>query len=252
MLDYVADAASELLPSVTTADAPDIVLKKLLAGVARAKGRFGATIVAQMLRGSRAKKVKQFNLDQLSTHGILSDLQQQDIVELLDVVTRHGMLVRNEYGALGLTELGGEVMRDQADPPEAFSQQWSLIVTPRASRGAAGSGRSGSSTRRRTTTGSTIDETLALLQEGNDYREVASLRDIQPRTILNHMMQLAERGESLDVAGEVRDDVLVALRTHAADWTTDNALRPLKDALPMNCSYDELKLALVALLMERS
>jgi cell division protease FtsH len=45
----------------------------VLSGVARAQGRFGKVIVAQMLCGSKATKVVRFRLDQLSTFGLLGD-----------------------------------------------------------------------------------------------------------------------------------------------------------------------------------
>lgn len=250
-LDYALAAMEELSRQVVARDESDVVMKKLLAGVARARGRFGAHLVAQMLRGSTAKRVRETSLDRLSTYGILSDLLQDDIVHLLDLLTRYGLLARNEYGAISLTDRGGEVMRDQVKPASGLATEWEMTMSRGRGSDAPTSSRSGGSTRVRTTTGSTHDETLALLDEGNDFRQVAVLRGIQPRTILNHMVELAARGDAVDVTADVRADVVDALRVHAADWTTDDALRPLKEALPMECSYDELKLGLVAYLQER-
>ena len=47
------------------------VIQKILSGVARAKGRFGKTAVAQMLAGSDSEKMARSGLQQLSTFGVL-------------------------------------------------------------------------------------------------------------------------------------------------------------------------------------
>ena len=47
-----------------------------LSGVARAKGRFGKTIVAQMLTGSASEKMDRSGLKRLSTYGILTTFRQ--------------------------------------------------------------------------------------------------------------------------------------------------------------------------------
>ncbi|MEM1350485.1 MAG: RecQ family ATP-dependent DNA helicase, partial [Myxococcota bacterium] len=94
------------------------LVQKVLSGVARARGRCGAHLIAQSLRGSRAKKVKQFGLDRLSTYGVVSYLKQPDIVSLLDQFLRHDLIKRNQHGAISLTELGNTVMHDPEQAPD--------------------------------------------------------------------------------------------------------------------------------------
>jgi ATP-dependent DNA helicase RecQ len=99
----------------------EIALKKLLSGVARARGKWGAHAVAGMLRGSRAKKIKKGGLHRLSTHGILSEVKQDDLVHLLDLLARHGLVSRNQHGCLLLTDEGRGVMLDEVDPGAALT-----------------------------------------------------------------------------------------------------------------------------------
>jgi ATP-dependent DNA helicase RecQ len=61
-----------------------------LSGVARTHGRIGKTLVAQMLKGSTQKKLKNLALDRLSTFGLLKKLRTDDIVELLEFLIDNG------------------------------------------------------------------------------------------------------------------------------------------------------------------
>ncbi|MEX2561303.1 MAG: RecQ family ATP-dependent DNA helicase, partial [Pirellulales bacterium] len=55
-------------------------IRKALSGVARARGRFGKHLIAQMLCGSNAAKVKRNGLHLLTTHGLLSQWKQEVVV----------------------------------------------------------------------------------------------------------------------------------------------------------------------------
>lgn len=65
-----------------------------LSGVARAQGRFGKTLIAQMLCGSESKKVK--SLAKLSTFGLLAGLRQADVSGLLEWLIKSGYLKQVE------------------------------------------------------------------------------------------------------------------------------------------------------------
>jgi ATP-dependent DNA helicase RecQ len=60
------------------------------------KERFGAALVAQVLKGSRNKKVLQFGLDRLSTYGIMKEYTEKEIKDMINVLIAEGYL--------GLTE----------------------------------------------------------------------------------------------------------------------------------------------------
>jgi ATP-dependent DNA helicase RecQ len=90
----------------------------VLSGVARAHGRFGKQVIAQMLCGATTAKVTKFRLDRLSTYGLLSYLKQQEVMLLVDALITAGCLEQTDVERfrpiVQLTELGNSVMRGQA------------------------------------------------------------------------------------------------------------------------------------------
>jgi ATP-dependent DNA helicase RecQ len=92
------------------------VLLKVLSGVARAKGRFGKTIVAQMLVGSKVEKLIKFQLDQLSTFGILAAFRQPEVMQILDALTRAGLIEAHEVDSfrpvIALSDSGRAFLKD--------------------------------------------------------------------------------------------------------------------------------------------
>jgi ATP-dependent DNA helicase RecQ len=92
-----------------------LVVRKILSGVARARGRCGRRRVVQMLGGSRAEAVRELGLDQLSTFGVLSDMKRAAITVYMDELEESGCLRRSgdRYPRLHLTDRGREVMADR-------------------------------------------------------------------------------------------------------------------------------------------
>ena len=88
-----------------------------LSGVTRAKGRCGKNLIAQMLCGSSAKKIKQAQLDRLSTFGLLSAINQPTALELLDALLSVGLVKQHEKQKfrplLEINERGMHVMKGQ-------------------------------------------------------------------------------------------------------------------------------------------
>lgn len=89
----------------------------VLSGVARAHGRFGKLVIAQMLCGATTAKVTKFRLDRLSTYGLLSHLKQGEVSQLIDALINAGCLEQSDVDKfrpiVQLTELGAGVMRGQ-------------------------------------------------------------------------------------------------------------------------------------------
>jgi ATP-dependent DNA helicase RecQ len=112
-------------PSTTRAsidtDAGREVLLKALSGVARAKGRFGKTVVAQMLTGSKSEKLTKFGLDQLSTFGILNAFTQPEVMQVLDSAARAGLIesqdVDNFRPIVVLSESGRSFLKEPKANP---------------------------------------------------------------------------------------------------------------------------------------
>lgn len=249
--EYAEGLEASSAREIPTNEAPDILIKKVLAGVARARGKRGAHAVAAMLRGSTAKAVRQAGFDQLSTHGILSALAQDDIVHLLDLATDHGLLDRNEHGCVLLNELGGEVMRGQLEMPDALARSLdSAIVEPTRRQSRARKSRA-SRAKYNASGGDTYQATQELLNAGRSIDEAAELRGIQARTITNHLLTLAGRGDKVELSAYLDPALLDLVKTRAADWQPGDALRPVKDLMPESCSYEDLKIHLAQMVMER-
>ncbi len=94
------------------------IVRKLLSGVARARGRCGRSRLIQMLKGSRSGGLADLGLDRLSTFGILADQRQERLRELFDLLEDSGCLERSDerYPVVRLTEKGWRVMTGEEAP----------------------------------------------------------------------------------------------------------------------------------------
>jgi ATP-dependent DNA helicase RecQ len=64
--------------------------------IKRMRERFGTALVAQVLKGSANKKVKQFNFDQLPTYGLMKTYKEKEIADLIHVLTAEGYVALSE------------------------------------------------------------------------------------------------------------------------------------------------------------
>ncbi|MGB7345230.1 MAG: ATP-dependent DNA helicase RecQ [Pirellulaceae bacterium] len=89
-------------------------VRVVLSGVTRMHGRFGKILVAQMLCGSKSKKLQQWKLNRLSTYGMLSALRQGEVVEVMDALAAAGLLEQKEVDdrrpTIQITDFGKRVM----------------------------------------------------------------------------------------------------------------------------------------------
>ena len=88
-------------------DATEIA-RKILAAVVETRARFGVAHVADVLRGSRKKKVMELGHDALSVYGIVADYSADEIKEIAGVLVEEGLLRREEgkYPTLSVTKAG--------------------------------------------------------------------------------------------------------------------------------------------------
>jgi ATP-dependent DNA helicase RecQ len=101
------------------------MLRKVLSGVARIRGRCGRRRLVQMLIGSRSKAVAELGLDRLSTYGILAELRRDEVKEIVLLLEAADCLreLEGRFPAIVLTERGRRVMLAEerielAWPPE--------------------------------------------------------------------------------------------------------------------------------------
>lgn len=98
-----------------TRESQDITVdtQKVLSCVYRMNERFGKTLVAQVLAGSKDQRIRQLHFEALSTYGIMKKQSKREIVELIDYLTAAGYLVADggQYPVLKVTPLGAAVLK---------------------------------------------------------------------------------------------------------------------------------------------
>jgi ATP-dependent DNA helicase RecQ len=125
--DRCGDAGANVRAAqVIDTDAGREVLLKVLSGVARARGRVGKMMVADMLVGSGSARVEKLGLKSLSTFGVLANdgLTRQAIVMLIESLTAAGLIEAHEVGEGGpsrrvvsLSDSGWEWLRARGPTP---------------------------------------------------------------------------------------------------------------------------------------
>jgi ATP-dependent DNA helicase RecQ len=75
-------------------DLTDITLdaQKILSCVVRVRERYGAGLVAEILKGAKNKKVLQLRFDKLSTYGLMQEYSLQEIRDLINLLAAEGYL----------------------------------------------------------------------------------------------------------------------------------------------------------------
>lgn len=88
----------------------------VLSCVVRLKERFGKGIVAQVLTGSRNKKMEQFDLTNLPTYGLMSNRSAKDVQVFIDFLISENYLglTPTSYPVIQLTEQGLGVLKGKA------------------------------------------------------------------------------------------------------------------------------------------
>lgn len=69
-----------------------IEAQQIFSTVKRSKERFGMTVIAGILKGSKNKRILQLHLDRLSTYGLMSASTEKDIIALIQTLTADGFL----------------------------------------------------------------------------------------------------------------------------------------------------------------
>ncbi|HZC24174.1 MAG TPA: RecQ family ATP-dependent DNA helicase [Candidatus Binatia bacterium] len=96
-------------------------------------------------------------------------------------------------------------------------------------------------------------ETLQLLNEGKNFTEIAAIRGRQISTILNAVAVLVENGEIEFSPAWIDRNKLAVIEAACTRVPLDqlDRLRPLKDALPPEITYDEIRLVVARLRREQ-
>jgi len=93
-------------------------------------------------------------------------------------------------------------------------------------------------------------ETLRLLAEGNSFEDIAKIRGRQLSTVVNAVANLVESGflefEAAWIDRNKQAVIEAACAKLGVEW-----LKPLKDALPPEMTYDEIRLVVAKMRREQ-
>ncbi len=88
-------------------EAKDITIEaqKIISCIHRMGERFGSVMVADVLRGSKNQRIKEFNFDRLSTYGIMKEYSKETVKELIAFLIAEGyiLMTEDQYPVLRLT-----------------------------------------------------------------------------------------------------------------------------------------------------
>jgi ATP-dependent DNA helicase RecQ len=93
-------------------------------------------------------------------------------------------------------------------------------------------------------------ETLRLLSAGNSFEDIAKIRGRQLSTVVNAVANLVERGDLEFDPAWVDRNKLAVIEAACAKLGV-NGLKPLKDALPPEITYDEIRLVVARVRREQ-
>jgi len=123
------DACDVCLGKLEVIEGAQVIGQKILSCVLRVNENFGASYVAQVLSGSRDQRILSAGHDQLSTWGILSEFNRQDVRLWIEQLIGQGFLSRaGEYHLVRVTSegrrlLAGELAPTLARPAKASRAQ---------------------------------------------------------------------------------------------------------------------------------
>jgi len=213
----------EAIPRVLTDDEL-LRVRKILACARRMKGQFGKQLLAATLRGSASRQVLRARLNELSTYGLLNDMQNDEIVLFIEALISARCLgvSPGQYPTVSITELGNAVMleRDKV-----------LLSLPESK--SIGGDADLEVTRRPT---ETMLASYGLYRQKLDVREIAKRRGLARNTVEEHLQKCLAAGLELDVSDFVSLHDKVIIDT-ALDQHGTGSLKALRDRLPQTITY---------------
>ncbi|SDK47810.1 DNA helicase RecQ [Natronincola ferrireducens] len=89
--------------------------QKILSCIYRAKERFGAAVITQILKGSKSKKIMELGLDKLSTYGIMKEYNTDVIREITMTLASKGYIhvTTDKFPVLKLTDQCRKVLKGE-------------------------------------------------------------------------------------------------------------------------------------------
>jgi len=93
-----------------------IAAQKFLSCIKRTGERFGSVHIIDVLRGSKAKKVLQFDHQKLSTYGIGEDYSKKQWQQMSRQFLHQGLMAQDmDFGSLKITDKGWDVLKGRSE-----------------------------------------------------------------------------------------------------------------------------------------
>jgi ATP-dependent DNA helicase RecQ len=118
-------------------------VRKVLSAVARLKGKFGVSTVADVLCGTRNERTDRYGFDQLTVYGLMRNVTKTRVTAMIRDIVDAGLARQidpdgNFRPVVELTDAGVKVMKGEAPPPvqlEHFGRDVKPINQPVDSKG---------------------------------------------------------------------------------------------------------------------
>lgn len=90
--------------------------QKIFSCIYRMRQQYGSALVAAVLKGSDQKRIRELNLDRLSTYGIMSGMKTGEIVDMINLLAAEEYLAVSggQYPVLRLTGKAAPVLRGES------------------------------------------------------------------------------------------------------------------------------------------
>ncbi len=199
----------------------------LLDTVRRLPCQVGRHKLAQILKGSQARDMRQFGYDKSPYYGRFEAFSQDGIEGMIEQLIELGVLktIGGEYPVLRLTPQGIAILQQKADIPLKLPRQLSPKFTNKKAISAAGG---------------TVAYTVQLLCQGLTPEQIASQRGLATYTIYNHLAQAIAAGR-VEVDSIVPVEVRVQVEAAIRQVGSVTNLTPLKLVLPEEIEYGVIR-----------
>ncbi len=206
---------------------------QILRLVGELDGKLGKNKIAGILGGSKSKYIYWGDYDKLECYGVLGDFINKEVIAIMDELLERGYVTYGGdpvYPTIGLTEKGDAALTEaeevELETLSGLKQQKQRDIPQQVD---------------------TVDETLLLFREGHGLQEIAKIRGLKTATIATHLVRLMGEGRiECNLNGLVEPDVQKQI-TDAVITVGSGRLRQVKDSLPSDVSYDEIKLVCASL-----
>lgn len=210
----------------------------ILDALRRLKWEIGQEKLSQILKGSRAKAMRQLGYDQHPYYGGLEVFTLAEIRGMIQQLIEQGYvkMIGGDRPVLRLTPQGKGALQARASIPLRLLRKASPrnVARKRAEREAGG----------------TVALTEQLFAQGHSPAEIAAQRGLTVSTIYNHLAHLIGEGV-LPLAAVVPDPIVAQVHRAIAGVGDVSKLAPIKVCLPATISYGQIRCVVTAWEQER-